>query len=66
MLHGTPIYPLNLSLCRRGQAEREARDLYWSVISEDPRDKTKLDANMTRLQQVHHCPSTREPQHVRR
>jgi cytochrome c-type biogenesis protein CcmH/NrfG len=31
------------------QAERQARDLYWEVISEDPRDRTKIDANIQRL-----------------
>eukprot|EP00624_Nannochloropsis_granulata_P000066 evm.model.NODE_10174_length_41657_cov_19.929615.13 len=30
-------------------AERQARDLYWEVISEDPRDKTKVDSNITKL-----------------
>jgi hypothetical protein len=30
-------------------AERQARDLYWEVISEDPRDRTKIDANIQRL-----------------
>ena len=34
------------------QAERQARDLYWEVISEDPRDKGKVDANIDRLQRA--------------
>lgn len=34
------------------QAEKQARDLYWQVISEDPRDNTKVDVNIDRLQQA--------------
>ncbi|GAB5031858.1 tetratricopeptide repeat domain containing protein [Nannochloropsis oceanica] len=30
-------------------AERQARDLYWEVISEDPRDKSKVDCNIAKL-----------------
>ncbi len=33
-------------------AERQARDLYWEVIAEDPRDKGKVDANIARLTQA--------------
>jgi len=33
-------------------AERQARDLYWEVISEDPRDKSKVDSNITKLTQA--------------
>lgn len=33
-------------------AERQARDLYWEVISEDPRDKGKVDVNIDRLTQA--------------
>jgi hypothetical protein len=32
------------------QAERGARDLYWEVICEDPRDEGKLEANVVRLE----------------
>lgn len=32
------------------QAERTARDLYWEVICEDPRDKEKIAANVARLE----------------
>ncbi|EWM27271.1 Tetratricopeptide-like helical [Nannochloropsis gaditana] len=33
-------------------AERQARDLYWEVMSEDPRDKGKIDKSISRLTQA--------------